>query len=76
MWFGSSIAVDAAVAVAWASSCSFDSTSSLGESVCHRGGPKNTRKKKKKRQNSIMILMKYSLGKIQAYGTCFHDLNL
>ena len=33
-----------------ASSCSSDSAPSLGTSMCHRCGPKNTRKKKKKKK--------------------------
>ena len=36
-----------AVAVAWASSYSSDSTPSLGTSICHECGPKKTKKKKK-----------------------------
>ena len=36
-----------AVAVAVAGSCSSDSTPSLGTSICHRCGPKKTKKKKK-----------------------------
>ena len=36
-----------AVAVVQASSCSSDSTPSLGTSMCHRCGPEKTKKKKK-----------------------------
>ena len=37
-----------AVAVVLAGSCSFDSTFSLANSICHRCGPKKPKKKKKK----------------------------
>ena len=40
------------VAVVQAGSCSFDSTPSLGTSICHRCGPK---KKKKKRKEIIGV---------------------
>ena len=43
MWLGSGIAVS----VAWAGSHSSDWTPSLGTSICHRHGPKKTKKKKK-----------------------------
>ena len=45
MRFGSGIAV----AVAQASSCSSDSTSSLETSICRRCGPKKTKDQKKKK---------------------------
>ena len=34
------------VAVAWAGSYSSDKTPNLGTSICHRNGPKKTKKKK------------------------------
>ena len=34
-----------AVAVAWATSCSSDETSSLGTSICHESGPSNGKKR-------------------------------
>ena len=43
MWFRSGVAV----AVAVAGSCNFDSTPSLGTSICHGLGPKMQKKKRK-----------------------------
>ena len=41
-----------AVAVAYAGSCSSDSTPSLGTSICPGGGPKKEKKKKEKKKES------------------------
>ena len=46
MWLGSCVAV----AVAQGSSCSSDSTPSLGTSICCRCGPKKTKEKKKEQR--------------------------
>ena len=46
-WLRSGIAV----AVVQAGSCSFNSTPSLGTSICHRCGPKKMTKKKKKSES-------------------------
>ena len=50
MWLRSGIAV----AVAYAGSCSSDSTPSLGTSVCPECNPKKKKKKKKKKSNYFM----------------------
>ena len=42
-----------AVAAVQASSCSSNSTPSLGTSICHRGGPKKQKLKKKKNKGKI-----------------------
>ena len=39
-----------AVALAWAGGYSSDSTPSLGTSICHRSGPRNSKKTKKKKK--------------------------
>ena len=39
-----------AVAAAWAGGYSSDSTPSLGTSMCHRCGPKKTKRQKKKKK--------------------------
>ena len=46
MWLGS----NATMAVVYASSCSSNSTPSLGTFICHGCDPKMTKKKKKKKR--------------------------
>ena len=44
------------MAVAWAAATDLsDSTPSLGTSICHGCGPKNTKKKKKKKKNECAM---------------------
>ena len=50
-----------AVALAQACGCSSDLTPSLGTSMCHRSGPRKSKKKaKKKKCNFLELLQKYS----------------
>ena len=57
LWFKSQTQLRSCVAgaVARASSCSSDSTSSLGTSICHGCGPKKTRQKQKTNKNHCTL---------------------
>ena len=56
-WLRSGIAV----AVVQAGSCSFNSTPSLGTSICHRCGPKKMTKKKKKNLSLPLLTSVHAL---------------
>ena len=50
------------VALVQASSCSSDSTPSLGTSICCRCGPKKTKTKGKKRRKHVFYILQSSIG--------------
>ena len=55
LWFRSQMRLRSGVAVAQAGSCSSDSTSSLGTSMCRRCSPRKQKSKKKKNEASFAL---------------------
>ena len=53
MRLGSSVAA----AVAWVGSYSYDSTPSIGTTICHRGSSKKKKKKKKRENPAIKVMI-------------------